>query len=57
MLNLFTDLVGQGKTVVLVTHERDIRRHVSRQITLVDGCIADDARSEAHHRASGEVQQ
>ncbi|GHO93695.1 ABC transporter ATP-binding protein [Reticulibacter mediterranei] len=57
VLKLFTDLVVQGKTVVFVTHERDIRRHVSRQITLVDGRVDDDARGEAHHRASGEVQQ
>jgi putative ABC transport system ATP-binding protein len=50
VLNLFTDLVAQGKTVVL-----DVRRYISRQVLLVDGRIADGAQTEASQLESGEV--
>jgi putative ABC transport system ATP-binding protein len=39
ILHLFSDLVDSGKTVVMVTHERDISRYVSRTLTLSDGKI------------------
>jgi putative ABC transport system ATP-binding protein len=55
VLNLFTDLVAQGKTVVLVTHERDVKRYTSQQVLLVDGRIADGAQAEAYQLESGEV--
>jgi putative ABC transport system ATP-binding protein len=35
-------LVGQGKTVILVTHEADIAAYASRVVTLRDGLIIDD---------------
>jgi putative ABC transport system ATP-binding protein len=37
ILRLFQRLSRQGKTVVMVTHERNVFTYVSRQITLVDG--------------------
>jgi putative ABC transport system ATP-binding protein len=55
VLTLFADLVAQGKTVVLVTHERDVKRYISRQVTLVDGRVADDAQAETKQLESGEV--
>jgi putative ABC transport system ATP-binding protein len=55
VLNLFTELVAQGKTVVLVTHERNIGHYISRQVTLVDGRVADGAQAEADQLESGEV--
>lgn len=55
VLTLFADLVAQGKTVVLVTHERDVRRYISRQVTLVDGCVADDIQTKANQLESEEV--
>jgi putative ABC transport system ATP-binding protein len=55
VLTLFTDLVAQGKTVVLVTHERDVRRYISRQVALVDGRVADGAQVKADQLESGEV--
>jgi putative ABC transport system ATP-binding protein len=55
VLTLFADLVAQGKTVLLVTHERDVRRYISRQVTLVDGCIADGAQELADRLEEGEV--
>lgn len=40
VMMLFSKLVGKGKTVVIVTHERDITAVVNRAIVLSDGCIA-----------------
>jgi putative ABC transport system ATP-binding protein len=42
VLDLFTDLAGAGKAVVMVTHERDLTGVADRQVTLVDGCVAAD---------------
>jgi putative ABC transport system ATP-binding protein len=39
ILRLFRDLAADGKTVLMVTHERDITRFSDRLITLVDGRI------------------
>src|SRR5688572_23359297 len=39
IMELFADLAGEGKTVLMVTHERDLTRHFTRSITLVDGMI------------------
>jgi putative ABC transport system ATP-binding protein len=44
VLELFTRLVTEGRTVVMVTHERDVSRYATRQVTLVDGRIAGDTR-------------
>ena len=40
VFRLFGDLVADGKTVVIVTHEREAVSGVSRTITLADGCVA-----------------
>ena len=42
VLGLFADLNAEGRTIVVVTHERDIRSIVGREITLVDGRIVSD---------------
>lgn len=47
VLDLFVDLSRGGKTIVMVTHERDISHLVTRTVTLADGRIA--RRPEAHH--------
>lgn len=39
---LFERLVGQGKTIFMVTHDRDLAERVSRTIHLADGEIVDD---------------
>jgi putative ABC transport system ATP-binding protein len=39
IMNLFAGLAREGKTVVMVTHERDIRRYVTRSIALADGRV------------------
>jgi putative ABC transport system ATP-binding protein len=48
VLDVFADLNAGGQTIVVVTHERDIRAIVGREVTLVDGRVAaDERRSEA----------
>jgi putative ABC transport system ATP-binding protein len=43
VLELFAKLNAEGRTVIVVTHERDISSYTDRQVTLVDGRIAGDA--------------
>jgi putative ABC transport system ATP-binding protein len=43
IMGFFAHLVQSGKTVVMVTHERDLRRYFARSITLVDGALSDSA--------------
>jgi putative ABC transport system ATP-binding protein len=42
VMQLFADLAAEGKTVVMVTHERDLRRYFTRTISLSDGEILKD---------------
>jgi putative ABC transport system ATP-binding protein len=42
VLELFAELNAEGRTIVVVTHERDIRSIVSREIALRDGCVVSD---------------
>jgi putative ABC transport system ATP-binding protein len=42
VLKLFADLNAEGRTIVVVTHERDIRSIVGREVTLMDGRIVTD---------------
>ena len=44
ILELFGKLNADGRTIIVVTHERDINRYASRQITLADGRVTDDIR-------------
>jgi putative ABC transport system ATP-binding protein len=47
VLKLFADLNTEGRTIVVVTHERDIRSIVGREVTLQDGRIVTDERQQA----------
>jgi putative ABC transport system ATP-binding protein len=44
----FASLARRGKTVLIVTHERDIAIAFSRTIELVDGAVADNILQEQH---------
>lgn len=44
VFSLFTELARDGKTVVIVTHDRDIARRAGRIVTLQDGRIISDTR-------------
>jgi putative ABC transport system ATP-binding protein len=39
VLELFAELNTEGRTIVVVTHERDIRSIVGREVTLQDGRV------------------
>jgi putative ABC transport system ATP-binding protein len=39
---LFADLNAEGRTIVVVTHEREIRSIAGRQVTLQDGRVVVD---------------
>ena len=39
ILQLFAELAAGGKTVVIVTHERDLAALIDRSIELVDGAV------------------
>ena len=39
VMQLFADLATEGKTVVMVTHERDLSKYFTRSIVLSDGAI------------------
>lgn len=42
VIQLFADLAAEGKTVVMVTHERTLSRYFTRTITLSDGVVVTD---------------
>jgi putative ABC transport system ATP-binding protein len=42
IMQLFTDLNGQGITIIMVTHEHDVASHARRRITFRDGLIIGD---------------
>jgi putative ABC transport system ATP-binding protein len=46
VLKLFAELNADGQTIVVVTHERDVRAIAGRQVTLVDGRVVADERAE-----------
>jgi len=47
VLALFADLNAEGRTIVVVTHERDIRSIVGREVTLRDGRVVTDEPASA----------
>jgi len=46
IMEVFEKLHDGGQTIVLITHERDIAAHASRQIHLLDGLIEQDVITE-----------
>ena len=47
VLQVFSQLNGEGRTVVLITHEDDVAAHAKRVIRLKDGEVVQDARHAA----------
>jgi putative ABC transport system ATP-binding protein len=47
VLSVFEDLVEQGRTILMVTHDRDVASRVNRVVHLSDGQIADDRKGDA----------
>jgi putative ABC transport system ATP-binding protein len=46
IFQLFSRLVDEGKTVLMVTHDREMARQVSRTLTVADGQIVADGNNE-----------
>ena len=44
VIELFEELVEQGKTILMVTHDDELANRAQRIITLADGCIVDEQR-------------
>ncbi|MEW5871524.1 MAG: ABC transporter ATP-binding protein [Chloroflexota bacterium] len=58
IFQIFLDLIGRGKTIVMVTHDRGLARRVSRQLSIVDGRIGlplDSAESDTDTVSSPEA--
>lgn len=49
VFDLFEKLIGEGKTILLVTHDRDLARRVSRAVEIADGQIANDIQNGHCH--------
>lgn len=47
VIDLLSDLSRCGKTVIMVTHERDLTRYADRIVTLVDGRVVRQQQVEA----------
>jgi putative ABC transport system ATP-binding protein len=41
VIRLFDELVAAGKTIVMVTHDREIASHARRTVHMVDGHLLD----------------
>ncbi len=46
VLTLFDELHDQGRTIVLITHERDVAQAASRQVLIHDGLLTEGALTE-----------
>ncbi len=42
VFELFQDVVSKGKTMVMVTHDKELARRVPRVVEILDGCITRD---------------
>jgi putative ABC transport system ATP-binding protein len=51
VLRIFARLNGEGRTVVLITHEPDVAEQAKRVISLSDGRVVEDRRVSAVHDA------
>ncbi len=44
VFDLFNKLVAEGKTLLMVTHDKELAQQVPRKIEIMDGHIAHDER-------------
>jgi ABC-type lipoprotein export system ATPase subunit len=42
IMDLFAGLVGQGKTLLIVTHDKSVAERATRRVTIIDGFIQQD---------------
>jgi len=53
IFNLFENLVDQGKTIVMVTHDNDLASRVNRDITMADGVVIRDQSTQNRANSNG----
>jgi putative ABC transport system ATP-binding protein len=54
-LAVFKRLHGEGRTILLVTHDLAVAEHADRVLVLKDGRIAEDRKVERPHNAEAEI--
>ncbi len=54
IIAILKELNGTGKTIIMVTHEKDVAAHAGRMITMRDGRIISDERSKVPGNPSPE---
>jgi putative ABC transport system ATP-binding protein len=47
IFRLFEDLMAEGKSIVMVTHDADLAERATRAITVLDGAIVEESVHEA----------
>ncbi|MFJ3777797.1 hypothetical protein ACIPX0_39535 [Streptomyces sp. NPDC090075] len=47
MLDLLTELNGEGTTIALITHDRDIAARLPRRVEIRDGLVLSDTSDAA----------
>ena len=52
ILAIFQRINGEGRTVVIVTHEPDVAAHCGRIVRMRDGVVSSDERVASPHRAT-----
>lgn len=52
IIQLFAQLASEGKTIIMVTHEREYADYFSRTIHLRDGSVIEDSVANTHQRLS-----
>jgi putative ABC transport system ATP-binding protein len=52
---IFQQLHQDGRTVIMITHDRDVAEHANRVIVLDDGQIAEDEFVEQPRDAAAEL--
>ena len=55
VLSSFQDLNEQGRTIILITHERYVAEHAERIISIRDGLIESDERVNQRRRLNNHL--
>ncbi|MDE1044369.1 MAG: macrolide ABC transporter ATP-binding protein, partial [Nitrospinaceae bacterium] len=52
-MKTFDNLIKEGKTIILITHDQEVAQHADRIISIRDGQVASDSKvnHEAHIRS------
>lgn len=53
IMELFVKLNKEGKTIIVVTHDKNVAAYANRVITILDGKILDDVRKDARTLEAG----